>query len=110
MYILECMKKLYGIILGIIGIFSTQQIISQTLAEKLGYKATDKLLIVTAENAGLCNSVNDAIIQILQKGVVTSTSVMAPCPWSCEIVDFAHRNPSYSYGLELTLTADYKTL
>jgi len=83
---------------------------SQTLAEQLGYKATDKLLIITAEDAGLCNAVNEAIIQILQRGTVTGTSIMAPCAWSLEMIDFAKRNQNYSFGLQLTLTSEYKNL
>ena len=83
---------------------------SQSLAEELGYKSTDILLIITAEDAGLCNATNEAIIQIFQRGTITSTSIMAPCSWSLEMIDYAKRNPSYSYGLQLTLTSEYKNL
>jgi len=99
--------KLYIISLFLWFNFNAQ---SQSLAEKLGYKATDKLLIITAEDAGLCNAVNEAIIQILQRGTVTGTSIMASCAWSMEMIDFAKRNQNYSYGLQLTLTSEYKNL
>jgi len=81
---------------------------TKTLAERLGYNATDKLLIVTAEDAGLCNAVNESAVQILQKGLVKNTTIMLPCPWSMEMVEFSKRNASYSYGLQLTLTSDFK--
>lgn len=81
---------------------------SQTLAERLGYKAEDKLLIITADDAGMCNAVNEAIILILQKNLVTSTSVMIPCPWSPDIIEFSKRNTQYSFGVQLTLTSEYK--
>jgi len=83
---------------------------SQSLAEQLGFKPTDKILIITAEDAGLCNATNEAIIQVFQRGTITGTSIMAPCPWSLEMIDFAKRNQNYSYGLQLTLTSDYKNL
>jgi len=88
--------------------WSSNTLYSQTIAEQLGYKSTDKLLIITAEDAGLCNAVNEAVIQILQRGTVTGTSIMAPCPWSLEMIDFAKRNQNYSFGLQLTLTSEYK--
>lgn len=83
-------------------------VMSQSLAEKLGYKSTDKLLIVTAEDAGLCNAANEAIIQVFQRGTITGASIMTPCPWSLEMIDFAKRNTQYSFGLQLTLTSEYK--
>jgi len=103
------MNKLKISLFGLLVWFSSTSN-AQTLAEQLGYKATDKLLIITAEDAGLCNAVNEAIIQILQRGTVTGTSIMAPCPWSLEMIDFAKRNQNYSFGLQLTLTSEYKNL
>jgi predicted glycoside hydrolase/deacetylase ChbG (UPF0249 family) len=98
--------------LSLLGLFFglTFSVQSQTLAEKLGYKATDKLLIITAEDAGLCNAVNEAVIQILQRGTVTGISIMVPCAWSMEMIDFAKRNTNYTYGLQLTLTSEFKNL
>ncbi len=104
------MKFLRISIVALLLIWGNVSAYSQTLAEQLGYKPTDKLLIITAEDAGLCNAVNEAIIQVLQRGTVSGMSLMAPCPWSLEMVDFAKRNAAYSFGLQLTLTSDYKNV
>ena len=81
---------------------------SQTLAEKLGYPAETKLLIIHADDLGVSHSVNEASIKALQKGVVNSASIMIPCPWFFEIAEFAKQNPQYDLGLHLTLTSEWK--
>jgi chitin disaccharide deacetylase len=46
----------------------------------LGYPVDARLLIINADDFGMCNSVNEAIFQTLKEGVVRSTSLMVPCP------------------------------
>ena len=48
----------------------------------LGYPADARLLIINADDFGMCHAINAAIFQTLTAGVVRSTSLMAPCPWA----------------------------
>ena len=41
----------------------------------LGYPADARLLIINADDFGMCHSVNEAIIGTLKKGMVRSTRV-----------------------------------
>ena len=66
-----------------------------------------KYLIVHADDGGLCKSVNRAIIIALETGIVTSTSLMVPCPQFEEIADFFNQNTQYDVGIHLTLTCEY---
>ncbi len=66
-----------------------------------------RYLIIHADDGGLCHSVNRAIISALEKGTVSSTSLMAPCPQLEEITDYLKINPQFDLGIHLTLTCEY---
>lgn len=80
---------------------------AKTLVERLGYPRDAKLLIVHADDLGMAHSINRASIKGLESGLVTSASIMIPCPWLPEIAAYARTHPEADLGLHLTLTSEW---
>jgi chitin disaccharide deacetylase len=72
----------------------------------LGYPADARLLIINADDFGMCNAVNEAIFRTLMEGVVRSTSLMVPCPWALHAIHFLREHPDIPFGVHLTAICD----
>jgi len=88
---------------------STMSAQAKTVAERLGLPADTKLLILHADDLGVAHSVNAASFDALDKGAVSSASVMMPTPWVTEVAAYARQHPNADLGLHLTLTSEWLT-
>ena len=86
----------------------TRQNAPVTLAERLGFKPTDKVLIINIDDVGGSHASNAATIDSLEKGLATSATIMVPCPWFPEIAAYAKTHASADFGLHLTHTSEWK--
>jgi len=73
----------------------------------LGYPDDARLLIINADDFGMCNSVNEAIIRTVMEGVVRSTTLMVPCPWALHAMHFLKDHPEIPFGVHLTVISDW---
>ena len=78
----------------------------RNLAEKLGYEADAKLLIVHADDIGMARSVNIAAAKAFENGGITSGSVMVPCPWFPDFAAYYREHQPLDVGIHITLTAE----
>ena len=66
-------------------------------------------LVVRADDVGMCHAVNEGTRIGLENGIVTQVSLMAPCPWFPEAVEFV-RHSAVPAGLHMTLTCEWDYL
>ncbi len=71
--------------------------------ELLGYPVDARLLIINADDFGMCHSINVATVEAMRNGIVTTTSLMACCPWAWEAMQMLRDDPSLPFGVHLTL-------
>jgi predicted glycoside hydrolase/deacetylase ChbG (UPF0249 family) len=72
----------------------------------LGYPADARLLIINADDFGMCHATNAAIFRSLTEGVICSTTLMVPCSWASHAMRLLTENPSIPFGVHLTVIGD----
>jgi chitin disaccharide deacetylase len=73
----------------------------------LGYPADARLLIVNADDFGMCHAVNTAVIHALPAGILRSTTLMVPCPWALHAIHFLQEHPELPFGVHLTAISEW---
>lgn len=81
---------------------------AKPLVERLGYPPGSKLLIVNGDDVGMSHAVNAATFEAMEQGLMTSGTIMVPCPWFPEVVAHAKANPTRDFGLHLTHTSEWE--
>lgn len=75
--------------------------------ERLGYPEDARLLIINADDFGMCHAVNEATIRTIRQGVATSCTLMVPCPWASHAMHLLSQNPGIPFGVHLTAVSEH---
>ena len=75
-----------------------------TLAQRLGYDADARLLVVNCDDLGSSHAANLGCYGALRDGIATSATLMVPCPWAREA---SARYQGEDVGVHLTLNAEW---
>ena len=76
--------------------------------ELLGYPADARLLIVNADDFGMCHGQNLGAIRSITEGLVSSCSLMAPTPWCLHGAEFLRKHPEIPFAVHLTVVSEYR--
>ncbi|MBI2072725.1 MAG: polysaccharide deacetylase family protein [Gemmatimonadetes bacterium] len=77
------------------------------VAERLGHPPDARLLVIHADDLGMMRSVNRATFEALERGWVTSASILVPCPWFPQVARFAREHPDADLGIHLALNSEW---
>ncbi|MDA1193371.1 MAG: ChbG/HpnK family deacetylase, partial [Candidatus Poribacteria bacterium] len=77
------------------------------LAERIGFEANARLLIVHADDSGMCHGANWATAEAFRSGAISSTAVMVPCAWFESFAAECRDNPSWDVGVHITVTSEW---
>lgn len=84
--------------------------VPRSLAERLGFAPSDIVLIVNGDDVGVSHAANQASIASLERGLMTSATIMVPAPWFPEIARYAREHPGSDFGLHLVHTSEWSGL
>jgi chitin disaccharide deacetylase len=70
------------------------------------YAQGRRALVIHEDDVGMTHGANVAFRELSARGVVSSGSAMAPCPWFPETLEMAAADPSLDLGVHLTLNAE----
>ncbi|MGZ4795727.1 MAG: polysaccharide deacetylase family protein [Acidimicrobiia bacterium] len=76
-----------------------------TVAERLGFGADDRVMIVNCDDLGSSRAANVAVYESLRSGLGTSATLMVPCPWAR---DAAAMYRGEDVGVHLTLNSEWE--
>ncbi len=79
-----------------------------TNAEKLGFPAGSKVIILHCDDAGMCEEANIAVKHYFETGDIRSAAVMAPCAFAMDMIEWARTQDSPDIGVHLTHTSEWK--
>ena len=75
---------------------------------KLGMAPDARVVIVHADDVGMCHAANVAFWETQSYGIVTCGAVMTPCPWVPEMAAWCRGHPEADVGVHITLTSEWE--
>lgn len=80
----------------------------KTWARRLGWPADKRVIILHADDVGMCYEANASAQRALAAGDYRSAAAMVPCHWFNEMAAWCAEHPEHDVGLHLTLTSEWR--
>jgi hypothetical protein len=78
------------------------------LLKKLGFSNNDRVVIIHADDLGMCQSTITACKELFEMSVISSAAVMVPCPWFLSAARLQRDAEKVDLGVHITLTSEWK--
>ncbi|MBZ0296746.1 MAG: polysaccharide deacetylase family protein [Anaerolineae bacterium] len=75
--------------------------------KKLGFADDDRVVIIHADDIGMCHASLSAYIDLMDFGLVSSAATMVPCPWFPATAAYCREHPNVDMGVHTTLTCEW---
>lgn len=79
------------------------------ILKTLGFSDTDRVVVIHADDVGMCQTTIDSFSDLHEVGIVSSGSIMVPCPAFENAAMWAVEHPSADLGVHLTLTSEWES-
>jgi predicted glycoside hydrolase/deacetylase ChbG (UPF0249 family) len=74
---------------------------------KLGFENSDRVVIIHADDIGMCQASLSAYKNLWNYGTISSGAIMVPCPWFMGAAKLYLDNPQMDLGVHITLTSEW---
>jgi predicted glycoside hydrolase/deacetylase ChbG (UPF0249 family) len=78
------------------------------LLKKLGFSNNDRVVIIHADDFGMCQSTITACTELFELAGISSAAVMVPCPWFLTAARTQKDLKKVDLGVHITLTSEWK--
>jgi chitin disaccharide deacetylase len=79
------------------------------LLNEIGLSRHDRLVIIHADDTGMCHASLRAYEELTRRGFISSASTMVPCSWFPSVASYCRENPKTDMGVHLTLTSEWNS-
>jgi len=74
---------------------------------RLGFDANDRVVVIHADDIGMCHATLPAFADLMDFGLVSSGALMVTCPWFPEAAALCQTHPAWDVGIHLTLNSEW---
>ena len=82
---------------------------SNPALKRLGLSDTDRAVVIHTDDIGMCQASVSAFMELWEFGLISSGSVMVPCPWFPAVAKFCREHPLVDMGVHITLNSEWET-
>jgi len=72
------------------------------------HESRPRSVVIHADDVGMCEATVSALEDLMSIGIISSASLMVPCPWFGAAAEWFREHPDVDVGVHITLTSEWK--